>query len=289
MVTIDKGKCINCGACRDVCPALVIEERAGKAEPVNTEVCIKCWHCVAVCPKEAVDSGKLGMEMFRPVDEFAPSAPKDEVRNLLMRRRSVREFKDKDVPREILEEMVSIGSHSATGHNAQAVKLTVVTDRNLIESLDKRVFKLMNGALNAAANPLTESALKTFGANSAAKTLVGQKDALKRFGNAPGDKGMHVFRGAPVLMVTHYGLDAISGKNDCVIASRDMMLLAEAEGLGCTWIGFLVMAAKVDPFLKKKLDIPALNRVGAAFIVGWPRRKYKRIIPRKPLKTKWID
>ncbi len=147
----------------------------------------------------------------------------------------------------------------------------------------------MSGALNTAANPLTESALKYTGAKSLAKSLIGQKDALKRFANAAGDKGMHIFRGAPVLVVTHYGLDALTGKDDCVIASRDMMLYAEAAGLGCTWIGFLVIAAKVDPFLKKKLGIPALNRIGTAFIVGWPRRKYRRIIPRKPLKTLWIE
>ena len=289
MVTIDPNRCNNCGACMDVCPALVIEEKNGKAFPVNTEVCISCWHCVAVCPKEAVQSGKFDKDMFRPQIDFVPQASKDEVRNLLIRRRSVREFKNKEVPREILNDMVSVASHSATGHNAQAVKLTVVTDRTLIENLDKRIFKLMSGALNTAANPLTVPLLKTVGAKSAAKTLLGQKVALKRFANAPGDKGMHVFRGAPALVVTHHGTDAISGKTDCVIASRDMMLFAEAAGLGCTWIGFLVMAAKVDPFLKKKLSVPALNRIGAAFIVGWPRRQYKRIIPRKPLKIKWLD
>ncbi len=289
MIEIKSETCINCGACADVCPAMVIEEKDGKAAPVNKGACIRCWHCAAVCPTASVECRDFPSERFVSVDEYKPTASKEGVRNLLLRRRSVREFKDKDVPREIIEEMAAIAAHSPTGHNTQAVRLNIVTDKQLIEQIDARILKLFTGIISAVSNPVTNKVLTTVKAKKIAAMLAEEKEALQRFAAAEGDKKMHVSRGAPVLVVAHYGKKALSGKEDCIIALRDMMLLAESEGLGCTWLGYLVIAASVDYTLKKKLNIPLRNKIAGSFIMGWPRRPYKRIIPRKPIHTIWIE
>ena len=290
MISIDKEKCINCGACADVCPALVFEEVDGKAYPAHQNSCIKCWHCVAVCPADAARCGEFALGEFALKSGMKPLAGPEAVRNLMAVRRSVREFKDKEVSRELLEELAAAAAHAPTGHNAQAVNLSVITDRRLIERIDGRILKMFDGIVRAATTPVAGNVMRTVGAGEFAEILLTQKEALERFKHAAQpDKRMHVFRGAPVLVVAHHGIEALTGKEDCVIALAQMQLLAEAHGLGCTWIGYLVAAAMLDPTIKKPLGVPLKHNLAAAAILGWPRRKYKRIIPRKPLAIKWIQ
>jgi hypothetical protein len=67
------------------------------------------------------------------------------------------------------------------------------------------------------------------------------------------------------------------------------MFAGEAHGLGATWLGLLVAASMLDPAIKKMLGIPMSHFLNAAMILGWPRYKYKRIVPRKSVSVKWIE
>ena len=51
-VTIDRDRCINCGACVDVCPLGAAGDRlAGKRFPAD---CFSCGRCLNVCPTDAI-------------------------------------------------------------------------------------------------------------------------------------------------------------------------------------------------------------------------------------------
>ncbi len=52
--TIDKNKCIGCGACVNVCPVKVYILKDGKAHPENPTKCIGCKACESVCPVQAI-------------------------------------------------------------------------------------------------------------------------------------------------------------------------------------------------------------------------------------------
>ena len=49
---VDKGKCIGCGQCEDVCPVGAIKLENNKAT-INDD-CIECGACVGECPVEAI-------------------------------------------------------------------------------------------------------------------------------------------------------------------------------------------------------------------------------------------
>ncbi len=49
----DISECVGCGACRDNCPAKVIEMTHNKPK-VNLRGCIRCFCCQELCPKKAV-------------------------------------------------------------------------------------------------------------------------------------------------------------------------------------------------------------------------------------------
>ena len=53
-VTVDKEKCIGCGACVGACPNNVLELVDGKAEPTKMDACNATKACTAICPVGAI-------------------------------------------------------------------------------------------------------------------------------------------------------------------------------------------------------------------------------------------
>lgn len=287
MIHIDRKKCINCGQCAAVCSGLIIERRDDRVVFAHKKSCISCYHCVAVCPSDAVTCDEFPLRAFKKIQkEKAPSAAA--VRNLLMQRRSIREFKNKEVPKKILEELVETVSHAPTGSNSQGVALSIVTDRKLIDRMDARILKTFYTLTTLTDNPVAASLVASLGGKKNADRIKRWKGDLERYKKADGVARLHAFRGAPVLLVTHSGGDSSTGRDDCVIALAHLNIAAEARGLGCTWIGYLVAAAKLDPKLKKVFGVPRSRTLNAAMILGWPKYKYKRIVPRKTVPVKWI-
>ena len=94
---VDSDKCIGCGQCVKVCPALVFELRDKKSEVIYGEGCFACGHCWAVCPEEAVIQEEVATATsLKPGPEPAVSA--DSLQLLIRERRSTRLFKDKPEP-----------------------------------------------------------------------------------------------------------------------------------------------------------------------------------------------
>ena len=53
MISIDKSKCIYCGACVAVCPVLALKLREISVD-WDAEKCINCGNCVKACPVGAI-------------------------------------------------------------------------------------------------------------------------------------------------------------------------------------------------------------------------------------------
>jgi nitroreductase/NAD-dependent dihydropyrimidine dehydrogenase PreA subunit len=288
MINIDSKKCIQCGTCAAVCPALVIEMKNNTAVFVHPKSCWACWHCVAVCPSDAVTCSEFPLESFKPVGKATFPSPAA-MRNLLLARRSVREFKDKPVPRGLLEEFVITASHAPTGHNSQCTEISVITDRERINSLDARIMRQYEMLLSLFDNPVSKAAAGFAGGKKAFEMLMTFREDIKRYRLAGAPAKHHILRGAPALMVAHAGPAAVNGKDDCVIALTHVMFDAMAHGLGATWMGYLAGAAMISPAIKKSLGVPMINLVHAAIILGWPKYSYKRFIPRKTARVTWIE
>ena len=104
--TIDKEKCDGCGICALRCPFNFFKQEDEIIANTTEENCNLCGHCVSLCPTDAITHSKLDMANFGSFD--GPTTfDTDTFIQFIRERRSHRRFKDKPIPREALEKLVS--------------------------------------------------------------------------------------------------------------------------------------------------------------------------------------
>ena len=89
-------------------------------------------------------------------------------------------------------------------------------------------------------------------------------------------------------MIFHSKDEGFSKKDDCVIASTTMGLLARTMGLEYTYIGILQGAADNYPPVMEELNLPAGNKVYSVIIIGYPELEFLRTVDRKPVSVQRV-
>jgi nitroreductase/NAD-dependent dihydropyrimidine dehydrogenase PreA subunit len=271
LFTIDEKKCRRDGLCVAECPAKLIEiiGQEGFPTPIpEAEVlCINCGHCVAVCPH-----GALSLKTMKPKDclpvrkELHLSA--EHCEHFLRSRRSIRNYKEKPIPHDLLKKLVEIVRHAPSGHNSQPVHWLVI--ENPLEV--KRLAGLVADWMRLLLKENAEYAL----------TLH-----MDRVVNAY-DQGIdRILRNAPHLIVAH-GLSTMPASQPaCVIALTYLELAAPCFGLGTCWAGYFNAAANVYPPLQEALALPKDHLPYGAAMIGYAKFGYQRMPPRNEALITW--
>ncbi|MBQ8502884.1 MAG: nitroreductase family protein [Clostridia bacterium] len=252
-ITINPGLCIGCGKCVEDCVSEKLGIVNGKAQFMY-ERCIQCGHCFAICPM-----GAVSMTAYENVEDIKPlnmsEFDSDKLLLAMKSRRSVRQFRNKEVSDEMIEKIIEAGRYCPTGTNAQDFSFTVV--RDTLPELEKEAVKFFR---------------------------LGQKAATPFSGYI---KNMTIdehffFKGAPVVIV-------VSGKGDtsACLASSYMELMAESMGLGVLYSGFFVAAAKLNRKISAMLELEKGHSPVTTLVIGWPDVEYKRIPPRNKAKVNY--
>ncbi len=268
LLTVDKDTCTKCGTCAAVCPAGIIYFREGsfpRLLPGTEEICIRCGHCVAVCPSASLDHAEAPLSETVPVDKTL-NVGHEQLVQLVRSRRSVREFRDKEVPREELEKLIDAARYAPTGHNNQEVHWHVITGRATMKKLGDLGADWMRWMIEN--NPAMEEML--------AGVLKRQEAGFDEF-----------LRSAPAAVMACVEKENVMAGGDCAIALAYFDLLATTAGLGCCWGGFFNAAAAAFPPMMAAVDLPEGLEPRGSLMVGYPRYAYPRIPYRKPARISW--
>lgn len=93
-----------------------------------------CGQCMAFCPANACSAPGLSSQDSRPLRrDQLPSA--EQVEELVFSRRSVRNFKNKPVPRELLHRILDGARFAPTAKNTQELRWIVLETREQTEKL----------------------------------------------------------------------------------------------------------------------------------------------------------
>lgn len=262
MVNIDIDKCIGCGLCVKDCVGNVLELRDKKAYRVSEE-CILCGHCVAICPKNAVTIDEYDMNDVEDYNKEACYVDDTVMLNTIKFRRSIRNFKEKQVEKEKIDKIIEAGRYSPTAKNDQNVSYIVV--QNELPQLRKEAMK---------------SFRKLFKFAKAVDKVINIKGIY--FDRMNIDEGDFLFKGAPtlILVVSEHPVNAS-------IASTNMESVANAQGIGVLYVGFFTAVANRNRKIKKMFNIKGKKKIVTCLAIGYPNVEYKRSAPKKKAQVQW--
>jgi nitroreductase len=165
---------------------------------------------------------------------------------LLATRRSIRDFRDSDVPLDLIHEILRDTMLAPTAGNTQPCRFIIVRDREFMKRLSDENKK-----------------------NFLAELEKNPDSPLKQYGPILRDKYFNVFHNAPCL-VFFAGSKAVRSLDvDCALTAAYFMFSAASRGLGTCWIGMGNMIR--DGELLAELGLPDDHRIVAPVILGYPK------------------
>lgn len=252
-VEIDKQKCVGCGLCAKVCAAHNIRLVEYKAETIIAD-CMFCGQCTAVCPRRAIEIDGYTTEQVEKKTDVGLDA--QQVLDVIRFRRSVRQFQDKKIDREIIDQILEGGRLTHTAKNMQDVSFSVLeNEKDRIEQMAVCLFKRL-------------------------KPFADMFSPMSRQNKI--DDNFFFFK-APIVIVI-FAKDKTNG----ILAAQNMEYVAEANGLGVLYSGFFTTAANHSGKIKKAIRKPRGKRVAMTLVLGYPNVKFLRSVQRKPLDVSWL-
>ncbi|MCK4787405.1 MAG: nitroreductase family protein [Desulfobacteraceae bacterium] len=288
MITIDSAKCTKCGLCIDVCPNYVLSSNSesGETEIRHPDQCCICGHCVAVCPESAIDLEEMASQRFEDLADT--KIPPENMKSFLQSRRSIRAFKEKAVSRELLEQLIETGIHAGTSSNGQTEGFIIIEDQNTLAELEQIVINVLwNSGLKYLGSSIGMKFTQMRYGHEMCQQYMAYHNIIKNLKRSNQLKGM-VFRNAPAVIVIHGIRANYLTHANCAIATRNMEIMAKSMSLGTCWVGFLTSAAHMSRKICKYLGIPADRNIYGAIMVGYPKHRYTKSIPRRSREVRWI-
>lgn len=275
---IDREKCIKCKTCERVCAPFVFRfDEEGFPIEKYPQVCSICGHCISACPTSAIQYKDIGLTDAEVLNPDIPTF--NQLSNLMSKRRSIRRFKDDEVPDELIDKIFENLKYTLTGHNAQELEFTVLKDRELIYSISDKIgsrFKIAKLFI-----PFVPKKLK---GNIRRMITRWEKSKIDHYEDP-------FLRFPPTLFIIHAkkSLEKFLKIADGGIASYNVILTAESLGLGTCWIGFHTIISNLFPAVKKMSKIPRNHKILASIALGYPKYQYRRKCARNPLKINKYD
>lgn len=270
-ITVDQEKCNQDGICVAECPAQVIQLDSKKDYPYPTsdfgDFCLRCGHCVAVCPTGAMRLDWVGPEECKQIKQELGVTP-EQAEQFLCGRRSIRAFKEKSVPRAVLEKLLKIACSAPSAKNQQPWHWTVVEDPARVRRLAGMVADWMRMVIQSNPEAAEESGFK--------RVMAAWDNGNER-----------ICRGAPHIIVAHADKDWAFSTEDCTLAISLLDLYATSVGLGACWAGYFYKAVNAYPPLFEALGLPSDHLAFGAIMIGYPKFRYQHIPPRNPMRVTW--
>lgn len=292
------------------------------------KICLACHDCESICPNDAlimpnfyrVDEGRFASDYDFPLDSrdglpnplrLERPAPFKEIESqitptekVIYERRSVRTFKPDPVPRELIERVLEAGRFAPTAGNCIGYKVTVITDREVLDEWHKSTIFFLTNVSNITMhkNPLIDILKRIFVLVRPSSFDIRPMAAISgltraRFTGAQsrfGDHEVDTFFEAPCAILLHAHHHHVSHKEVGLgIIAQTMVLAAHSLGLGTCYQGLPINTLKQAPWMKlkkgflKKLGVEWPYEPVIMFVMGYPSVKVDGAVPREFPQIKW--
>ncbi len=159
-------------------------------------------------------------------------------------RRSVREYTDRPVSRETIEQLLSAAVQAPSARNAQNWAFGVIQGRDRVREMGER-------------------------ARVACLAELDRQGVTGDFRDRLADPNVQPFHGAAALIVIYATTQDQFATINCSLAAQNLMLAATELGLGTCWIGIAAPLFN-DPDTKRELGVAEDYLAVAPLILGYP-------------------
>lgn len=284
-ITIDSTICTGCGLCVEVCKDFSLKIVDGKVREAENPAfgCIACGHCMAICPTGAV---KINGRFLSPDDlfdmpELSHSSDYNSLINLLYRRRSIREYKNKEVEKELIDKILDAAKSAPMGLPPSDVHVLVLDSpaktRKFAEDFCQHLESikwLTSGWFLTLMRPF-------WGKSNDEMFRKFLKPCIELFVSNMKKGVNYVTYDAPAALY-FYG-SPYTDPADPIVAATYAMVAAESLGLGSCMLGAVhpfVQNGKSAKKIREKYGIKYKSKEGLILIIGYPKVKYKKGINR---------
>ena len=165
---------------------------------------------------------------------------------LLKTRRSCRDYQEKKVPLDLIQEIIRDSCMAPSSGNGQPWKFIIVNNKDWIRKLsDESKENLISLMEKDPGSP------------------------LKKYEAALRNKDFNVFYNAPCLVYLAGSQEVRSLPVDCALAACYFMFSAVARGLGTCWVH---QGSEIrNPATLKAIGLPENCRIIAPIILGYPK------------------
>ncbi len=279
-------RCTNCMLCVKDCSALVWQEKNGVAITVNPQDCTLCSHCLAVCPKDAITHYGLDYKQVKRIDRSLTDSLVYET--ITIARRSVRQYKDKNISPELISKIIHLANYSPTATNSEDVKYIVITEKEILSAISNTVFGFavkVFGFTKRFPGNIFYDFIKRF---SWAESIVRYVDPMPYYIEETKKGRDFILHNAPALILVHGPKKGSFSSINCNIAATNIMNYAYSLRLGTCYIGFLNLSLKYNKKLRSIIQLPKNRVVYACLIIGYPSYRYTNTVSRKEPEISWI-
>ncbi len=295
IVQINQDLCKACGICGHVCPRhipVTMKEDHKKTTIISMEridLCMECGHCVAVCPNHAIHVEGLNQELFDSIKD--PDIDDNQFLSLIKQRRSVRRYKDKPVPRQLIDRMIDAAQSAPTGTGRMTTGVIVIDNRKTLTTFSDLVYELYEGLEKNLKNPIARYFIKREKGEKIIRTLQdfvmpGMRWYIRWYREG---KSNEILRDCPALMVFHSPIYEPMGSENCLIAAFHAIMMAQVIGIGTCFNDLIPPACNRVPEIRNLLGLPDDREVYASITMGYSKYPFKQIPPRKLAEVRYLE